>query len=96
MSAVYHDETNNTTITLREPHGDEIELRQAIAFGLNPLILIEFDMTEDLAETAISIDATGPSTRQELANVLQGLADYLLDPSMTETPITKETDNEGE
>lgn len=98
MTAIYNDEANGVTVTLREPHGDHIEMRPVLALGLNPMILIEFEEGETSAGTKVNIDATGPSARQELGSVLQGIATYLLNPNMVEHRITdtEGTTNEGE
>lgn len=97
MTVTYRDEANRMNITLREPHGDDIEMRPLMGLGLNPLVLIEFEQGETPQEMTIDIDATGPSTRQELGEFLAAISHYLLDPNMVEHPITEEGNpDEGE
>lgn len=88
MTNTPEEQGSSITLTLREVEGPEVQLRQMIALGMHPIILIEMEQVgED--DLAISIDATGPDDAEDLASFLESIAANL-------RSITPTTIDEGE
>jgi hypothetical protein len=87
MSELQEEPASTFDITMRPIGSAQVQLRQ-IALGFNyPLVLIEFEATED-GGIKMSIDATGPTTKAEMLDCLGMVVEAV--ESMPDDPADEE------
>ncbi len=98
MSDTPETETGDQmTISLKFHGGDTMTLQQVV-HGMKPQVLIQMSLVGDDETMHFDIDATGPAGQNDLADLLQFIAEGLREGevtsrsigSLTATPITED------
>lgn len=86
MTSAPEEQGSSINLTLREVEGPEVEIRQMVALGMHPIILIELEQVGE-NDANINIDATGPDDAGNLADFLESIVANLR--SITPTTVTE-------